>query len=246
MAGRKKRGLPGETPDDLTIDHYQRACHHFIGGSTPNQICRLVGLSRSQLHHLWTFGLRSRGRVAAQPPIMVWIAEQLAATRVAGAQAAAEVSVRGVRVLGQAFEIAERAQAIVDMLLRLQQERLEAELAKPVDQRLTSPTAILSSEAMALLRTLRGYADVSRPTAAFRNLFDSHPVDPMAYRQTLPTDALDTEAREKLPAALALLDELGGSSQAAFMAEVAKEMQGWTTEELDEYAKGGPEPAAKR
>lgn len=254
MAGRNKRRglLAGEAIEDLTLQHYERAWELVQGKAPRSQILRLVPLTGSQLHFMWTQGLPGRkGRYPDQPSFERRIAEQLAALRSAGAAAATEVAIKGVRVLAQTFENAEVANEIAGMLLAYQRdamrEALAAEMAKPPAERRSSAieAAVLGEEARALLRTMQRWADARSPTMAFGKMFGLD-LTKLVEMEMLPTGVIDTEAREKLPAAYTLREEMGGAAgQGVVNAEIAKQFDGWTEEELEAYIAGMGEPARK-
>ena len=240
MAGKKRRTA---TASRLTIAHYEQAWKFYLASKTPSQICSLVGITRAQLHQLVHEGLPKRGDVPAQPSFHLLLSEQVAKARVAGVEAAMEVSVRGVRVLSEAFANAERAQTLATMLLEFQKERIEEELSKPKDKRQDLHNVVFTERTLRLLRTLYRYADLRGPALAFRSIYNAHATDAPAQHEDLPKGTIDVEAQDKLPAAIAMLEEVGGSQADVMRAEMARQLEGWTEEEMLAYATTGAEPA---
>ena len=240
MARKKRRRFVpvGEAVEDLTIHHYERAWELVQGKASRSQVLRLVPLTGPQLHHLWTQGLPARkGRYPAQPSFELRIAEQMAELRSAAAEAAAEVSIKGVRVLSQTLDNADRANRIAEMLLTYQEHLLTAELAKEPEERAHPKTLTLGEEGIALLRALRPWADVRVPTAAFGRMFGQD-LTQIVQSEMLPTGVIDTDAREKLPAAQTMRPEMGA-------VEGAGDFDDWTDEELEAFADTGVEPTGK-
>jgi hypothetical protein len=255
MAGRQRRrslALVGERIEDLTIAHYERAWELIQGKAPRAQVLRLVPLTGSQLHHMWTTGLAGRkGRYPDQPSFELRIAEQLAALRAAGAAAATEVAIKGVRVLAQTFENAEIANEIANMLLVYERDALReaiaVEMAKPPGERSRAliEEAMLGEEARLVLRTMQRWADARGPTMAFGKMFGLD-LTKLAEKEMLPLGVIDAEAREKLPASQTLREEMGGAAGTGVVnAEIAKQFDGWTEEELEAYLADMGEPARK-
>lgn len=247
MAGRKRRknlGL-GEAIEDLTLHHYQQAWQHVLGGAPRAQICRLVGITQAQLHHMWQSGLVARGPHPAQPSFEVRLAEHLAAVHSAGTDAAMLVAAKGVRVLDKGLSNAERANDIAEMVLVYQEDAIRAEMAKPVEERAKLPEILIGEAGRRLLAVLHRYADIRSATSAFEKMFGMNLTELLAHKEALPERTIDAEAREKLPAAITLREEMGGSGKGAYFTEVAKTFDGWTEEELAAFVESGAEPARK-
>jgi hypothetical protein len=241
MATKKKRRntlLHGEGVEHLTVHHYTEGWKLYASRCTGGQICRTININQRQLAHLVKEGLPARGRRAALPSYESLALKEMAAAQEAGAQAGTLISLKGVAVLGQQIETAQCAGDIVSMLAQHQRERVAAEMARPVMER-DFDKAALPESMLAVMRTMRPYADLRGPTQAFRNMYDAHP----AQRQELPTEMIDVEVQPRLPAALAFMEEISGDGSAqVFVGELTKLIEHWTEEEKLHYAKTGEEP----
>jgi hypothetical protein len=131
------------------------------------------------------------------------------------------------------------------MVLQHQRERMALEMNKPAGER-DFGKIVIPDSLQNLLRTIRPYTDLRPATQAFRAMYDAHPIDQMHNRHSVPTETIDVEARPKLPAALAFMDEVVGDGTAAvFVGEMTKLMESWTDEEMIHYAETGEEPQRK-
>lgn len=242
---RRNKLLHGEGIEHLTVHHYTEGWKLYAAGAMAGQICRAININNRQLTHLVKEGLPARGRRAAQPSYEQLALEAMAAGRVAATQAGAVISVRGVAVLGVQVENAQAAGDIASMVLQHQRERMALEMAKPAAER-DFDKIVIPDSLQDLLRTIRPYTDLRPATQAFRAMYDAHPIDQMHNRHAVPTEPIDVEARPKLPAALAFMDEVVGDGTAAvFVGELTKLMENWTDEEMVHYAQTGEEPQRK-
>lgn len=242
---RRNKLLHGEGIEHLTVHHYTEGWKLYAAGAMAGQICRAINVNNKQLMHMVKEGLPARGRRAAQPSYEYMALEEIASSRISGAQAGAVLSVRSVAVFGQQVENAKCAGDIAAMVLQLQREALIAELQKPVIDR-NLEKATIPEKLQSMLRSVRPFTDLRPAAQAFRAMYDAHPVEQMHHRHTVPTEPIDVEARPKLPAALAFMEEVVGDGAATvFVHELTKLMEGWTEDEMVHYAQTGEEPQRK-
>lgn len=236
----------GSRPEDLTIEDYDEAWDLFQAGLRDKSVGEVLALSTPQVRYLYSKGLVV-GDVKL-PSFRERVARELAETAKVASKTGKRIAGLASRVLIRATENADDATVLVSMIFRAKAARMAAELQKPVAEQNVEQMQFTENE-LATLRTLRLYQDISKSALAYQLVFGHHAG---ANRALMAAERLVSQLRDgktsgdesgSLPAALALMDEVGGEGAAIQLKdEIIATMGTWSMDDLLRYADTGEEP----
>jgi len=237
----KRRKRPWE---DITAHQYARGWELVSTGHTIQQVIAATGLTKPQLVWLMKVGDETR----SMPSYHSRIAEQSAAIRQRGMEAANRVGEGAVHALEKSAKITKLAQQFAETALaahlnirvRPMMDKLARHEATEDDlQALAMPKGLRET-----LKMLRPYTDFSETAKAFRTVFESEyqGADPIA---SLPKEVrVDLQGEAMLPATVALIEELDqGEIGHDILDDILPEYKGWTTDQIETYLATGEQPA---
>jgi hypothetical protein len=236
----------GAKPEDsITPQQYQTGWELVSTGHTVQQVIAATGLTRPQLAWLTKVGSESRG----MPSYYKRLAEQVARIRSRGQEAADHVGAGAVDAVKRSVEITAIAQTTArNILASHYKQRVQPAVAKI--QAGTGSEKDLAAMTMPhslreTLKVLKHYANFSETAHAFRLVFESphQNRDPLTE---MPKEArIDLSGEALLPAATALVEELGGEAEVGhdLLDDLLPEYRGWTDEEIDSFLETGERPS---
>ncbi len=229
--------------EDITPHQYARGWELVSTGHTIQQIIAATALTKPQL--VWLMKVGDEGR--EMPSYHSRIAEQSAAIRRRGMEAANRVGEGAVHALEKSAQITKLAQQYAETALAA---HLNIRV-RPMMQKLARNEATEDDlQAMAMpkglretLKMLRPYTDFSETAKAFRTVFESahQGADPIA---SLPKEVrVDLQGEAMLPATVALIEELDhGEVGHDLLDDLLPEYKGWTAEQIENYLATGEQP----
>jgi hypothetical protein len=243
--GRKRDVIDHAPVRDLALEDYLRARDMVAAYKSQPEITRVCEITGPQYFHMWRHGFPARASHEAQPSFESFLAAQASAMQKAGNDAAEAVGGRGVQVLGLEVANSHTANRMAEMVMRDVEERMAAEMLKPMAVR--DLASVMPAESTTrFLSALSKWSSLTRAAAAFDRLYGTRLGGAWTRDGKDPIDTTAT-ARELMPAALSSREEVvGGDAGKTYqLVEAAKTFDGWTQEEIDRYADNEEEPPGK-
>lgn len=236
---RKKKG--SKPQDNITKVQYERGWSLVSTYHTAQQVITATSLTRPQL--VWLTRIGSKKMLSYNERMT----EEIAAIRQRATNAAEQVGKDALVALQSAGTITHRSQDIVKSLMGAYMMRLQGSIKQAQISGSISATTLsglgMPKSLRETLRVLKPYTDFSETARAFRLVFDS-PLQERNPLKNLPKALQgDLAGEATMPAAMALVEELGGDNTGHdALDDLLPEFKNWTDEEIEYYASTGERP----